>query len=94
MSVLEILRRPIITEKATALQTMGKYAFEVSSGANKIQIKEAVEKAFNVKVAAVNAMRMPGKHKRMGRRVTLTPEWKKAIVTLKPGHKITLVEGV
>ena len=94
MNVLEILRRPLITEKSTALQAMNKYGFEVSSWANKIQIKEAVEKAFNVKVAAVNVMRVPGKEKRLGRRVTLTPEWKKAIVTLKAGHKITFVEGV
>ncbi|MBF8264165.1 MAG: 50S ribosomal protein L23 [Dehalococcoidia bacterium] len=94
MNVLEILRRPIITEKSTAMQAMSKYAFEVYSWANKIQIKQAVEKAFNVKVAAVNVMIMPGKEKRMGRRMTQTPEWKKAIITLKPGHKITLVEGV
>ena len=94
MSVLEILRRPIITEKSTAMQAMNKYGFEVYAWANKIQIKEAVEKAFNVKVAAVNVMIVPGKEKRMGRRMTVTPEWKKAIVTLKPGHKITLVEGV
>lgn len=94
MSVLEILRRPIVTEKSTALQAMNKYAFEVYPWANKIQIKQAVEKAFNVKVAAVNVMIVPGKEKRMGRRLTVTPEWKKAVVTLKPGFKITLVEGV
>lgn len=94
MDVLEILRRPVITEKSTALQTKNKYALEVYAWANKIQIKQAVEKAFNVKVTAVNVMNMPGKQKRLGRRVTLTPSWKKAIVTLKPGHKITFVEGV
>lgn len=94
MNVLEILRRPIVTEKSTTMQAMSKYAFEVYAWANKIQIKEAVEKAFNVKVAAVNVIIVPGKEKRMGRRMTVTPEWKKAIVTLKPGHKITLVEGV
>lgn len=94
MNVLEVLRRPVITEKSTALQALNKYAFEVAPGANKILIKQAVETAFNVKVAAVNVMTVPGKHKRMGRRITLTPAWKKAIVTLRSGHKITFVEGV
>ena len=94
MNILEVLRRPLITEKMTTLQAQNKYGFEVSSSANKIQIKQAVEKAFNVKVASVNVMVVPGKQKRLGRRMTLTPDWKKAIVTLKQGHKITFMEGV
>lgn len=94
MHLYEVLRRPLITEKDTMLQTQGKYAFEVAGKANKPQIKQAVEKAFNVKVTAVNVMTVPGKEKRIGRRVVLTPSWKKAVVTLQPGGKIELFEGV
>ncbi len=94
MHLYEVLRRPLITEKNTMLQAQGKYAFEVDAEANKHQIKEAVEKAFKVKVLAVNVMTVPGKTKRVGRRMVLTPSHKKAIVTLKPGDKIELFEGV
>ena len=94
MHLYEVLRRPLITEKNTMLQAQGKYAFEVANEANKQQIKEAVEKAFKVKVTAVNVMTVPGKTKRVGRRMVLTPSHKKAIVTLKPGDKIELFEGV
>ena len=94
MHLYEVLRRPLITEKDTVLQVQDKYAFEVAGEANKHQIKQAVETAFNVKVTAVNVMRVPGKEKRVGRRVVLTPSWKKAIVTLQPGAKIELFKGV
>jgi len=94
MHLYEVLRRPLITEKNTALQAQGKYAFEVAGVANKHQIKQAVEKAFKVKVAAVNVMTVPGKGRRVGRRQVLTPSWKKAVVTLQPGDKIELFEGV
>ena len=93
MHLYQVLHRPLITEKNTALQAQGKYAFEVAREANKHQIKQAVEKAFNVKVTAVNVMTVPGKERRIGRRPVLTPSWKKAIVTLKPGDKIELFEG-
>ncbi|MBM4433197.1 MAG: 50S ribosomal protein L23 [Chloroflexi bacterium] len=94
MHLYEVLRRPLITEKNTALQAQGKYVFEVADGASKHQIKQAVEKAFNVKVVAVNVMLVPGRSKRAGRRQILTPPWKKAVVTLRPGDKIVLFEGV
>ena len=94
MHLYEVLRRPLITEKDTMLQAQGKYAFAVASEANKHQIKQAVEKAFHVKVTAVNVMTVPGKEKRIGRREVLTPSWKKAIVTLQPGDKIEFFEGV
>jgi len=94
MQLYEILRRPLVTEKNATLQAVGKYAFEVDRRANKIQVKEAVEKAFNVTVTGVNVMNMPGKMKRMGKGMTLTPNWKKAVVTLKPGEKIDLFENV
>jgi len=90
----EVLRRPLVTEKNTELQAQGKYAFEVAREANKHQIKQAVEKVFKVQVIAVNVMTVPGKTRRIGRRQVLTQSWKKAIVTLKPGDSIGLVEGV
>ena len=94
MHLYEVLRRPLITEKNTALQVQGKYAFEVAREANKHQIKQAVEKAFKVKVTKVNVITVPGKQRRVGRRMVLTQPWEKAIVTLKPGDKIELFEGV
>ena len=94
MHLYEVLRRPLITEKNTDLQVQSKYAFEVATAANKPLIKQAVEKAFNVKVTQGNVMTVPGKKRRMGRREVLTPSWKKAMVTLQPGDKIGFFEGV
>ena len=94
MHLYEVLRRPLITEKGTTLQAEGKYCFEVASGANKPQIKQAVEKAFKVKVTAVNVMTVHSKTRRVGRQQVLTHPWKKAVVTLKEGDKIELFEGV
>jgi len=93
MDLYEVLRRPLITEKSTVLQAEGKYAFEVAKSAAKPQIKQAVEKAFSVKVLAVNVILMPGKRRRMGRRELPPQPWKKAIVTLKPGDSIEFFEG-
>jgi len=89
----EVLRRPLITEKSTTLQVEGKYAFEVDRAATKLQIKQAVEKAFNVEVTAVNVISMPGKKRRLGRRELQAHPWKKAVVTLKPGDSIEFFEG-
>jgi len=89
-----VLRRPLITEKSTELQVLSKYAFEIAAGANKPMIKEAVEKAFNVKVTGVNVVTMRGKTRRVGRQQVQTNPWKKAIVTLQPGDKIEFFEGV
>jgi len=94
MHLYQVLRRPLITEKNATLQAQGKYAFEVAGEANKLQIKQAVEKAFKVKVTAVNVMTVPGKERRVGGHLVLTQSWKKAIVTLQPGDKIELFEGV
>ncbi len=90
----EVLRHPLVTEKATSLQEGDKYSFEVASAASKPQIKEAVERAFEVKVAKVNVMTIPGKTRRVGRRQVTASPWKKAVVSLEPGHKITFFEGV
>lgn len=94
MHSYEVLRRPVITEKNTMLIEQNKYTFEVSRDANKPQIKEAVEKAFKVKVSSVNVIHVPGKMRRAGRRRGMTSSWKKAVVTLEPGNKIELFEGV
>ena len=90
-----IITRPLITEKAQTMAAhQNKYAFEVDKRANKMQIKEAVEIAFSVKVGAVNTCMMKGKMRRYGRAETKQPDWKKAVVTLAPGEKIELFEGV
>ena len=94
MHLYEVLRRPIITEKSTALQEQNKYAFEVTGKANKHQVRQAVEKAFKVKVVAVNMITVPGKTRRVGRRQVKTSSWKKAMVTLEAGQKIEFFEGV
>ncbi len=92
---LDIIVRPLITEKATRLNSEHKYIFEVRRHANKVQIKEAVEKGFEVKVDNVNVMNMRGKpHRVRGNRMKQDPAWRKAIVTLKPGEKIELFEGL
>jgi large subunit ribosomal protein L23 len=90
----QIVKRPLITEKATIMKERSMYAFEVMKEANKRQVKEAVELAFKVSVVKVAVMIVPGKMRRMGKRQVLTPAWKKAIVTLAPGEKIEFFEGV
>ena len=93
MEARDILIRPIVTEKSTALMEQGKYTFRVPLAATKIQIRQAVEQIFKVKVQAVNTMRYEGKLKRMGRTHGRRSDWKKAVVTLKPGEAIELFEG-
>jgi large subunit ribosomal protein L23 len=89
-----ILLRPLITEKSTSLAGQDKYVFEVDLRANKPQIREAVELAFDVTVRDVNTMVVKGKNRRFGHNVTKQPDWKKAIVTLQPGDTIELFEGI
>ncbi len=91
-SYRDVLVRPLITEKSTDLMEQGQYAFEVLREANKIQIREAVEKTFNVRVKAVNTMNMPRKERRRGRRWGQVPGWKKAVVTLQEGETIDIFE--
>jgi large subunit ribosomal protein L23 len=90
----EVIEQPLMTEKGSYLLAEDKYAFRVARGANKTQIKQAVEKAFDVRVVAVNVMNVRGKRRRWGMRQVVSPGWKKAIVTLAPGDKIELFEGV
>jgi large subunit ribosomal protein L23 len=86
----QIIRRPIIlTEKANLLrEKANQVVFEVARNANKVEIKDAVQKLFNVKVMGVNTMIFRGKDRRMGRGYAKTQNWKKAVVTLKEGDSI------
>lgn len=96
--MVEILKRPIVTEKMTEMQEKGQYAFEVAGGANKIEIARAVEKKFNVTVVHVRTMNHKGKAKtqltRGGRFAGRTSAWKKAVVRLKDGEKIEFFQNV
>ncbi|MFQ5653124.1 MAG: 50S ribosomal protein L23 [Planctomycetota bacterium] len=84
-----IIRSPVITEKSTfSIEEQGAYTFKVAPKANRIEIKRAVEEIFDVKVKKVNTLRQRGKRKRMGTTVGTTRGFKKAVVTLYPGHKI------
>jgi large subunit ribosomal protein L23 len=89
MKTHEVLKRPIaLTEKANLLREANQVVFEVARDANKIQIKDAVQKMFNVHVTNVNTLVMRGKDRRMGRGYGKLQNWKKAIVTLKEGDSI------
>ncbi len=90
----QVLKRPLITEKTTMLGAQGQYVFEVDTRANKPQIAEAVEHAFDVHVLKVRTMMVRGKMRRFGSRVKRQPSWKKAIVTIQPGEQIQYFEGV
>ncbi len=94
LHLYDVIRRPVITEKSNLLaEEANKYVFEVSSGANKIQIQEAVEGIFEVEVDKVNTLVVPPKRGRRGRKWYMrTKAWKKAIVTLAPGQKIELFD--
>ncbi len=94
MELRDIIVRPVISEKAYALMSEGKYTFRVSLTANKVQIRQAIEKIFNVKVEKVATIRVLGKTKRMGRTQGKRPDYKKAIVTLKAGETIEFFEGL
>jgi large subunit ribosomal protein L23 len=84
-----------MTEKSMRLKDeLNTVTFQVVPDANKVEIRQAVEAIFNVKVSSVRTSTVEGKLKRMGRHQGRRPSWKKAVVTLAPGHKIELVEGV
>jgi len=91
----EVIIRPLLTEKNARLrEASNKVAFEVLSGATKIEIKRAVEEAFKVKVTGVNVVNVGGKVKRMGRFEGKRRDWKKAVVTLAEGNSIEFFKGV
>jgi large subunit ribosomal protein L23 len=89
-----MLIKPIISEKTVAEMALSRYYFRVSTGYTKIEIKKAVEKMFKVNVIAIRTAIMPGKKYRTGKRwiVRYHSDWKKAVVTLKAGQKIDLVD--
>ena len=88
-STESIIRRPIfLTEKSNTLRGQNQVVFEVLRGANKIQIKTAVQNLFKVKVESVNTMIYRGKDRRMGRGYAKMQNWKKAVVTLADGENI------
>jgi len=90
----DIIKRPIITEKTNIQKETGnQVTFEVDPRSNRIEVKRAVEKIFNVKVADIHTMRVNGKPKRRGRIMGRRRNWKKAIVTLMPGERIEFFEG-
>ncbi len=95
---MEVLKRPILTEKAAIMQDDGVYTFEVDRKANKYQIKKAVEDMYNVQVATVNTMVMPGKPKsrytKSGVLSGQTKPYKKALVKLVEGEFIDLYDGL
>ena len=90
-----VVRRPIVTEKSTIQkEDSNKVTFEVDRKSNKIEIRNAVQRLYNVKVVDVGIMNFRGKKKRVGRVIGRKSDWKKAVVTLKPGDKIEFFEGV
>lgn len=91
----EVIIRPLITEKTSIQKELNnQLSFEVDRRANRIEIKQAIESIFNVRVAAVKTMQVTGKTKQRGRITGKRRDWKKAIVKLLPGERIDFFEGV
>lgn len=89
-----VLIRPLVSEKGTAQQADNKYYFEVARDVNKIQIRNAIEALYKVNVVSVRVLNQRGKSVRFGKFTGARKAWKKAIVTLQKGQRITTVEGV
>ncbi|MDR2718539.1 MAG: 50S ribosomal protein L23 [Treponema sp.] len=94
MQYEDILLEPVLSEKANMLREQGKYVFKVAQSANKVQIKEAVRRLFNVHPVSCTVMVVGGKPKRLRYRKGYTSTWKKAIVRLPKDEKISIFEGV
>lgn len=90
----DVLLRPLVTEKTAAMMQENRYSFEVPLTANKVEIRQAVESIFKVKVLSVNTIRVMGKMKRMGKHQGRRSDYKKAIVKLAPGETIEFFEGM
>ncbi|BAU42189.1 MULTISPECIES: 50S ribosomal protein L23 [Cyanophyceae] len=93
-NLADLIRRPLVTEKATQLLEENKYVFEVVPSATKPQIKAAIESLFEVKVVGVNTSKPPKKHRRVGRFAGHKPQYKRAVVTLATGDSIVLFPEV
>jgi large subunit ribosomal protein L23 len=90
-----VVKRPLFTEKGSGLkESHNKILVEVAMEANKIEIKKAIEEIFKVKVASVHTIIEAGRKKRWGKSVGMTPDRKKAVITLKKGEKLDFIEGV
>ena len=96
MKLTDVIRRPLITEKTSIQREQDgrTIVFHVAVGANKTQIKRAIESLFSVRVTAVHTMNVRGKMRRRGKDFGYTADWKKAVVTLASGDQIELFEGV
>ena len=93
-NLYEVIKRPIISEKSTALAEVGnRYVFEVDTKANKHEIRDAVQRLFSVRVRGVHTMIVHGKVKRLATSMNKKPNWKKAIVTLEEGQKIDFFQN-
>jgi len=90
----QVLIKPLVTEKAGDIGALGKYVFAINPGMNKVEVKKAIRTIYNVEPTKVNIANFSGKKVRYGRVKGKTKSWKKAIVTLKPGDKIEVYEGV
>ena len=92
-SIFNVIRRPIISEKSIALrEALNQVTFEVDMGANKIEIRKAVEQLLEASVSSVNTLIVRGKSKRIGRYTGKRPNWKKAVVTLNEGESIEALD--
>ncbi|MCT4642279.1 MAG: 50S ribosomal protein L23 [Bacteriovoracaceae bacterium] len=95
MHLEQVLVKPLLTEKTSVMtENTNRYAFKVLRKANKYQVKDAVEKMFDVKVIDVKTVVMPGKVKRVGRTLKKTTSWKKAFVKIADGQKLELFKGI
>ena len=94
MSFYSQLKTPYITEKTNLIKdTENKFCFKVDKNSNKVEVKKAIEKIFSVKVEKVGILNMQGKKKRLGKNEGKKSSWKKAIITIKKGEKISIFEG-
>lgn len=95
MKAYDIIRGPVVTEKTTLQKELfNQVTLKVDKRANRVEIKEAVEKVFNTKVSQVRTVQVKGKVKQRGRIIGKRADWKKAIITLMPGQRIDFFEGV
>ena len=88
--LIDLVKYPIITDKATKLLELNQYTFAIDSKSNKTEVKNAIEYLFNVKVVSINTSNPPTKHRRVGKFIGNKPHYKKTIITLAPGNSINL----
>jgi large subunit ribosomal protein L23 len=95
VDIYQVIKEPHITEKTSQQKgELGQISFEVHRGANKIEIKKAVESLLGIKVLKVRTINVRGKSRRVGRNIGRRSDWKKAIVTVAPGENMEVLEGL